>query len=242
MPAFAGFPSGKTHQTPIPAAFFHDLLPQIDHLGELKVTLYAFWFLDHQEGPLRYLTQADMLKDQQLMEAMDPNPARDPFSSDQPARAALLDALDRATRRGTLLRATPPGRGAEDTLYFLNTPRGRSALQSLQNGDWMPGLEGRVQAALGIERPNIYKLYEENIGPLTPLISDALQDAELAYPPDWIEDAFKKAVQANARKWRYIEAILKSWKEKGRDHEPRGDAEKDSRRYVEGELGKFIEH
>ena len=36
---FGGFPDGKTHLTRIPAAFFGELLPQIDHLGELKLTL-----------------------------------------------------------------------------------------------------------------------------------------------------------------------------------------------------------
>src|SRR5512140_1293489 len=239
MPSFAGFPSGRIHNTPIPAPFFTDLLPQIDDLGELKVTLYAFWFLDHQEGPLRYLTQKDMLADRPLMESLEPPaPAGEPFPEPHLARQALLDALDRATQRGSLLRAIPPGRTAEDTLYFLNSPRGRSAIQSLQRGEWVPGLEGHVQAALDLERPNIYKLYEENIGPLTPLISDTLHDAELAYPPEWIEDAFKKAVQANARRWRYIEAILKSWKEKGRDDEHRRDSEKDSSSYVKGELGQ----
>ena len=106
----------------------------------------------------------------------------------------------------------------------------------------MPGLEGKVPAVLALERPNIFKLYEENIGPLTPLISDTLHDAELAYPAEWIEDAFKIAVQANARSWRYVETILKRWKEKGRDDEHRRDSEKDSRSYVEGELGQFIEH
>jgi DNA replication protein len=243
MPAFAGFPSGRIHHTPVPAPFFTDLLPQIDDLGELKVTLYAFWFLDRQEGPLRYMAQMDMLADRQLMESLEPpNPSGEAFPEPVQVRQALLDALDRATRRGSLLRAIPPGRSAEDTLYFLNTPRGRAAIQSLQRGEWAPGLEGHVQAALDLERPNIYKLYEENIGPLTPLISDALHDAELAYPPEWIEDAFKKALQANARSWRYVHAILKSWKEKGRDDEHRRDSEKDSSSYVKGELGQFIEH
>ena len=54
MPRFAGFPSGKVRTTPIPAPFFTELLPQIDHLGELKVTLYALWFLDRQEGQIRF--------------------------------------------------------------------------------------------------------------------------------------------------------------------------------------------
>ena len=106
----------------------------------------------------------------------------------------------------------------------------------------MPGLEGHVQAVLELERPNIFKLYEENIGPLTPLISDALREAEAAYPSDWIEDAVRKAVSANARSWRYIDKILRSWKEKGRDDQHRRDSEKDSRRYIEGELSDFVEH
>ena len=47
---FAGFPAGKAASTPLPNLFFSDLLPAIDHLGELKVTLYAFWALGRQRG------------------------------------------------------------------------------------------------------------------------------------------------------------------------------------------------
>ncbi len=242
MPSFAGFPSGKVHSTPLPAPFFTDLLPQIDDLGELKVTLYALWFLDQQEGALRYLMLNDFLGDRKLLEGMVPCQddilMRDGCSD--AAREALLDALDRTTRRGTLLRAIPPGKTAEDTVYFLNSPRGRAALQSLTNGEWMPGLEGHVQAVLEVGRPNIFKLYEENVGPLTPIISDQLREAEAAYPPAVIEDAIRKAVNANARSWRYIEKILRSW-EKGQHDQHRRDAKKDSRRDIQGELSDFIE-
>ncbi len=243
MPSFAGFPSGKVHSTPLPAPFFTDLLPQVDHLGELKVTLYALWFLDQQEGALRYLSLNDFLNDRKLLEGLAPcedeSLLRDGCAD--AARAALLDALDRTVRRGTLLRAIPVGKTAEDTVYFLNSPRGRAALQSLVNGEWMPGLEGHVQAALETGRPNIFKLYEENIGPLTPIISDELREAEATYPADMIEDAIRKAVNANARSWRYVDKILRSWTEKGRHDEHRRDAEKDSRRDIQGELSDFIE-
>ena len=242
MPSFAGFPSGAVHSTPVPTPFFSDLLPQIDNLGELKVTLYALWFLDQQEGPLRYLALKDLLADRRLLEGLSSTPGISSFEESESVRSALLDAIDRATRRGTLLRTIPPGRTAEDTIFFLNSPRGRAALQSLGHGEWMPGLEGHVQAVLELERPNIFKLYEENIGPLTPLISDALREAEADYPSDWIEDAMRKAVTANARSWRYIDKILRSWKEKGRDDQHRRDSEKDSRRYIEGELSDFVEH
>jgi DNA replication protein len=242
MPSFAGFPSGAVHSTPVPAPFFVDLLPQIDDLGELKVTLYALWFLDQQEGPLRYLALKDLLGDRRLVEGLVATPAITSVEEAAAARAALMDALDRATRRGSLLRAIPPGKPAEDTIFFLNSPRGRAAQQALERGEWMPGLEGHFQTVLDLERPNIFKLYEENIGPLTPMISDELREAEAAYPATWIEDAVRKAVNANARSWRYVDKVLRSWKAKGRDDEHRRDSEKDSRRYIEGEFSDFVEH
>jgi hypothetical protein len=44
------------------------------------------------------------------------------------------------------------------------------------------------------------------------------------------------------RRWRYVEAILRSWQEEGRDDPNRGDSPKDRRRYVEGKYADFIEH
>jgi DnaD/phage-associated family protein len=234
MASFAGFPSGKVRTTPVPSAFFTDLLPQIDHLGELKVTLYAIWFLDRQEGNIRFLTYQDFVQDEKLLAALCAQPSG--------ASQALEDALARAVRRGSLLAASQPAGGKEATLYFLNSARGRAALKAFENGQWSPESGTHVPVALDQERPNIYRLYEENIGPLTPLISDALREAEQNYPMDWIDEAIRKAVFKNARHWRYVEAILRSWKENGRNDTDRRDAEEDRRRYFEGELGDYIEH
>jgi DNA replication protein len=75
---------------------------------------------------------------------------------------------------------------------------------------------------------------------LTPLIADKLRDAESSYPPAWIEEALRIAVENNVRKWRYVEAILEDWRTRGRDErEDRGDSEKARRRYVEGEFADF---
>ncbi|HMX74364.1 MAG TPA: DnaD domain protein, partial [Anaerolineales bacterium] len=73
------------------------------------------------------------------------------------------------------------------------------------------------------ERSNLFKLYEENIGPLTPLVADVLKDAEEIYQAEWITEAIGLAVENNKRNWKYVEAILKRWKEEGR-------AEKQDRR------------
>jgi len=223
---FVGFPSGKIHMTPIPEPFFSELLPEINHLGEMKVTLYAIWFLDRLEAPVRYLAYADFAGEERLVNGLGPD--------------GLADSLERAVQRGTLLKVQAVG--AEDSLYFLNTPRGRAAVQAIRNGEWRPALEPHPPVSLDVERPNIFRLYEENIGPLTPMIADMLREAEQTYRSEWIEEAVRIAVQNNVRRWKYVEAILRSWQEEGHDGANRRDSEKDRRRYVEGEFADYIEH
>ena len=67
------------------------------------------------------------------------------------------------------------------------------------------------------ERPSVYALYEQNIGLLTPILAEHLQDAEARYPMAWIDSAFEEAVANNKRNWRYIERILERWAAEGRD-------------------------
>jgi DNA replication protein len=230
MPSFSGFPGGKVHLTPIPAQFFTDLLPEIDHIGELKVTLYAIWFLDRQEGSHRYITHQDFAGDQKLMAGLGKDPA------------ALDDALERAVLRGSLLKIIPSEGKPGDAIFVLNSPRGRATIKGFETGKFSFNDHQHSPVKLELERPNIFRLYEENIGPLTPLLSDILREAEKAYPPDWIEDAVTLAVQKNARNWRFVEAVLHTWQEKGRHEENRRNPEKDRRRYIEGEYADLIEH
>lgn len=224
---FAGFPTGKTRLVPLPVQFFTELLPEIDHLGELKAVLYAFWALDRQEENVRYLTRADFAEDERFLRGLAP------FDLD--------DCLERAVQRGVLLRAVPRGGDLSEALYFLNSPRGRAALQAIEDGEWDPGRRSQPAATLEAERPNIFRLYEQNIGPLTPLIAETLTDAEKTYPQEWIAEAFKIAVERNIRRWNYIQAVLKSWQEEGRDQDRR-DSAQNRRKYVEGQYSDLIEH
>lgn len=232
---FKGFSAAKTHLTPIPGQFFSELLPQIDHLGELKLTLYVFWRLDRMTGDFRALRRADFKEDPLFMQSL----ALDPIQ----AEALLDEALRRAAARGVLLLAEIHTQEQVEPVYFLNSARGRAALQAIAAGQWQPGEAEPVTAALKPEPLNIFRLYEEHIGPLTPLIAEALGEAEDIYPTRWIEEAFRAAVERNARNWRYIEAILKRWQEEGRHaEEDRRNTEKTGRKYIEGELSDFIKH
>jgi DNA replication protein len=227
MPSFAGFKHNKGNPTPIPAQFFSDLLPEVDHLGELKTCLYALWRLDRMEGSFRWLERQDFAEDERFMAGMAKNRAE--------AEAALDEALERAAGRGFFLKASFPREAGELIYYFLNSPKGRAAVDAIQQGKWAPPEAPRISIELSLERPNIFRLYEENIGPLTPLLAEMLHEAEAAYPEQWIEDACRIAVENNKRSWKYIDAILRRWQEGGRHEQNRRDSEKDRRRYSEWE-------
>lgn len=60
-----------------------------------------------------------------------------------------------------------------------------------------------------------FRFYENEIGVITPLISDSIQDAEKEYPEGWIQLAIHEAAEHNKRSWAYVEAILRRWKIEG---------------------------
>jgi DnaD/phage-associated family protein len=224
MKTFSGFPPGKVRSVSIPESAFAELIPLIDDLAELKLTLHALWRLGQQRERVRYLRRADLAADQVLLAGLGDAPAE-----------ALGRALEQAIERGTLLRVEARIEDRAEELYFANTPKGRAAVEAIARGEWPAELEPA-------ERPNVFTLYEQNIGLLTPLIADELREAEQTYPAEWIEEALHEAVALNKRSWRYIRAILERWRTEGRggaaSQRPR---EAERRRYIEGEYGEYIE-
>lgn len=234
MSPFVGFPKTTSHSVAIPSQFFTEILPEIGSLEELKISLYVLWYLSHQEGPVQFITKQIFLDDKQFMNGLDKDFVR--------AQQELENGLELATQRGFLLKVNTAKHDEFETIYFLNSVRGRNAVETLEKGDWSPEEIHFAPIQLELEKPNIFRLYEDNIGPLTPLIADALRDAEKRYHIAWIEEAIQIAVENNVRRWRYIEAILESWQKEGRNGTDRRDAEENRRRYLKGEYSEFIEH
>lgn len=241
MNGFAGFSTKRNRLVPVPDAFFTELLPQIDNLWELKVTLHLFWLLYHREGLPKAIAHAELESDVELLRSL--KTVRGP----RPAKDYLREGLERAVARGTLLTLTVRelGGGAE-RWYFLNTPASREALGRV---------EGQSQAVeevlpvhkvelVRVQRPNIFTLYEQNIGLLTPLVADQLREAELEYPPDWITDAMRQAVEYNKRNWRYVQGILRRWQAEGRGNgvdSGRAGPDGDAARFRQGKYGHLVE-
>jgi DnaD/phage-associated family protein len=228
MKTFKGFTDSETF-TQFPDKFFHQLLNQIDDAGELKVTLYFLWRAEHMNGQFHALRRMDFDVKELGLSAEE-----------------ITRGLEKAVKRGSLLKVQKErmdGRKSsrnDALVYFLlNSPRGRAAVRAIESGKWNPA-DG--VSASPMERPNIFKLYEENIGPLTPLIADALKDAEATYPEEWIAETIELAVKNNKRYWKYCEAILKRWKEEGRHGKTdQQDLIKSSERYTKSEFAEYLE-
>jgi DNA replication protein len=229
MEQFKGFPA-KAQFTAVPNIFFSRLLPQIDDIAELKVTLHVFQALYQKRGYPRFTSYGELLADKSLMSSL----------KDE---AALRKALEATTQRGTILHLAMDRDGKTENIYLLNDDKGRQALAKIKSGELvLSGLEPKEPALVNEEPPDIFNLYEQNIGMLTPMMAEELRDALKLYPQNWIAEAIKEAVNHNKRKWSYIAAILERWTAEGRDdgtyqrHPEKTDPDK----YIKGERGHIV--
>ncbi|MFC1993873.1 DnaD domain-containing protein [Chloroflexota bacterium] len=224
MKTFDGF-SARASFTPIPDLFFSGVLPEIDNLDEIKVTLHVFWAIYHKRGYPIFVSFRELLADAVLAKSLG--------GEGQPADR-LQHGLERAVGRGTLLHLTLERDGEIDDLYFRNIEADRRTVARLVNGE----LEiGRVVRSgpepVTQERTNIFILYEQNVGSLTSIIADELKEAEKLYPFSWIEDAFRIAVKLNKRRWSTIAHILERWAAEGKDNGELGRDSKTDASYKE---------
>lgn len=134
-----------------------------------------------------------------------------------------------------------PNPDIPEQIYLIpGTKQGKDLLLNLEE---RPQLLQELKKAFVLPqaaRPTVYKLYEENIGPLTPYTAELLRDAAQTYSEEWLEEAIKEAVHYNARSWRYVQAILRNWKEKGRkrsNEEDKRDHESFRRLYLDQKRG-----
>lgn len=238
---FLGMPD-RVRCLPVPLPFLGSLLAEIDTLAELKVTLCLWRLLQERPPSRRFARRSELLGNRSLLRSLRPVDRARP-------EKAVEAGLRAACRRGTLL-SVPWGSSPEaDEIYVFNTPSNRRFVERLRTGEVQdlpaspePDAEAREPQA----RPDIFELYEENIGLLTPLLVEELHEAEQKYPQAWVREAFREAVSYNKRSWRYVQRVLENWASHGRGQggeTGRGAGPfEDSRRYRQGRYGHLIKH
>jgi DNA replication protein len=233
---FSGFPS-KAEVTPIPNLFFTAVMPHIGGVAELKTVLHVFWLLSRRRGYPQFVTCSELLADQVLMGGIEAVGLK--------KEEVLYQALQQAVKHGVMLHIRIDRAAQPEDAYFINNQAGREAVSKIKQGE-LPQLillPKKVGEAEIKSPPNIFILYEQNIGMLTPMIAEELREAEKLYPADWVEAAFKEAVALNKRSWKYILRILERWATEGKDDGKFGrdfKKESDPDKYIKGKYGHVV--
>ncbi len=201
----------------IPAWFLEDVAPQIREIAELQVMLSVFRNANGVEGLGEPISLETLLRDPGLVASLRMD------GSVQPPDNQIRRGIELATARDALLEFSVTAEDQTATEWvMLATPDNRIKLERYRSGELEPPAPGeQTQPPRSVERsrPGIFKLYEQNIGLVTPIIADRLVEALELYPQSWIEDAIEAAVSYNRRNWRYIQRILETWATEGRSHE-----------------------
>ena len=202
----------KTEFISLPDSFFTQAMPKMQDLAELKIVLYVSYLILRKQE--RPHPDIVGITYKELKSEI----CRLSAELDE---ETLRQALDLAIEHGTLLLSTLNINGVLEDVYSLRAPMYRSPQP--------PAV-------------NIFALYEQNIGMITPMIAEELKEAEKLYPPQWIEEAFKEAVTLNKRSWKYIARILERWASEGKGSgEYKRDIKKDDPdKYIKGRYGHMV--
>jgi len=235
MKKFDGFPA-RTEYTALPNVFFSGLLPQIDDLAELKTTLHVLAMLSRKKGYPRYVSRQELLANESLMAGLK--------TKDESSESTLQKSLEKAVSRGTLLSIAVEKDGTSEDIFFLNTTSNSQLIEQVESGE-VKLTELKKSGKKYVppdEVPDIFTLYEENIGILTPMIADELSEAEKLYPAEWINDAVKEAVLYNKRNIKYILKILENWAAEGKNDgtHQRHPKKTDPDKYIKGKYGHMV--
>jgi len=127
-------------------------------------------------------------------------------------------ALDQAIAHGTVLRFVAESDAGSRNWLMLNTIENTQLVakmasdpQTVPEQFWIDESRPRIH----VDRPTVFRLYEQNVGPMTPMIAERLIKALETYPTEWIEGALEEAVAYNRRNWKYIARILENWASEG---------------------------
>lgn len=236
MIEFNGFPARIKQFTPIPNLVFSSLMPHITDITELKVLLYTFELIYPKKGNIRFVTYNELLNCSGIVSGLK-----------EPYQEVLYNALEGLIKKNAILHLALKNGDKQNDIYFFNSEANKQAIEKIKSGEIaIPGLKSEIVIPDDIvENPaDIFTLYEQNIGMLTPLIADELKEAKKQYPETWIEDAFKEAVAQNKRNWRYVSRILERWSIEGKANGAhRGNLKKnaDPDKFIKGKYGHMVQ-
>jgi DnaD/phage-associated family protein len=208
--------SERDQPIPVPRSFFERHLVRIRDIAALKVLLSIYERVADFDVAEQYVAEEALFADRLLLDGLRWT------ATTRPPIGEIRRGIDLLVAHDAIVRICVEENNDSTFWLMPKEPENVSRLNSVIHGDApfpFRSSQAVAQPRVAIERPNVFRLYEQNIGMLTPLIADQLIEAIELYPERWIEDAIGEAVSLNRRNWRYIQRILQRWETEGRGDE-----------------------
>lgn len=234
----SGVPAGA-RWSPIPDVVLGEALPDLPDAVTVKLLLHVLWRTGRREPQAPpALRQGDLEADSTLARGLHACGVEEKDRS-----AVLTAAVDRLADDGWLLVAAASGATGAHRWIWPNTPEGRQHHERWRDGEAILPDAPLPLPAAAEPRRSAYALFEDNVGPLTPLIAEELAEAIERHGEPWVEDAIRLAVANNVRRWSYVRAILERWGREGRvDEVDRADSGRGRERDAQGPYAAYIRH
>jgi len=214
----------------VPESFFTQIMPVIHDVIELKVILYIFRCLSQKPVDSAFMTYSELLSSGPAFLLITKND--------------LTKALETAVEDKALLHLSRGLKSKQQDIYFVNSESNREIIEQIKRGELSlkPFSDIPKEEQARQQSSNIFVIYEQNIGMITPILSDELKAATELYQEQWIEEAIKEAVLLNKRSWRYIARILERWAKEGKSigADRQGNKKSSTNKYISGKYGHLV--
>lgn len=206
------FGAAPTEISILPRSFIERVIREVRDLAELKVILLIA--TAQLEGQPFYAAPEEWVRQHPSLHR-----GLHPVGTDSSADEAIERGIERAVAHGLLVRilVRHPQTGAATNWLLLGTTQAHQYVHQLAYHTVPWPTPTSSPALVEPVRPSVFQLYEQNIGPLTPLLAEKIAEALEEYPVEWVQDAIEEAVSYGKRHWRYIQRILERWAAEGRE-------------------------
>ena len=211
----------------VPETVFNRLLEQIASLSEMQCVLRMIYLSKENKGinrhkrPAHSVTLEELLTDKLLVKIFSSKGIDPSAEIEKSAKLIVQHGIFTLGKSMPSQDSLPEFAHScqpdmkHETLFILNIKTFTDKQQDIVHHKHTNPQKLHMDS---LDKPNIYGLYEDNIGMLNPIIAELLKDAEQTYPQTWIEEAFTEAIARNKRNWKYIAAILKNWEREGKNN------------------------
>lgn len=151
----------------------------------------------------------------------------------EPMRSPLMDGPD--TSKGEPMRSSLDAEKGEQNAIRVNKTAAKGELAGSPEPPIDPPIDPNTNNATRAQAPAqqtkaaaapsmapleyqaVVKAYQNEIGVLTPLISEGIKAQMQQSPTEWVIRAIGIAAMRNNRRWAYVEGILRRWQTEGFD-------------------------